>query len=298
MARQVLQIGVNENDGTGENLRASMVKVNSNFEELYDYFDNLNASENLLSTNAEDVDLTLSMSGTGRLIVDHGAVINNDEQNLPTAIMNNDSTAQIWSDPVLKRTGINTNSPSTELTVAGDSNITGSLTIDGNLTIGTDATDQITINGELFGDLEPGVAGYNLGTIGVPWDNIYVNNVIATNVSGTFTGNITGDVTGNIIGELTTSTDIRIVDDPFVTLVNTEALTANRSVEFPDASGVLVIKDNNRMRTVYGNAPADAIGTFDDVQGMVAFDNDYMYYCFGIFDGSSAIWKRTPISVW
>ena len=35
MAQQVLDVGSNANDGTGDNLRAAMVKVNENFTELY-----------------------------------------------------------------------------------------------------------------------------------------------------------------------------------------------------------------------------------------------------------------------
>jgi hypothetical protein len=35
MARQILDIGSNANDGTGDTLRAAMDKVNDNFIELY-----------------------------------------------------------------------------------------------------------------------------------------------------------------------------------------------------------------------------------------------------------------------
>ena len=35
MAQQTLNIGSNANDGTGDNLRAAMIKVNENFTEVY-----------------------------------------------------------------------------------------------------------------------------------------------------------------------------------------------------------------------------------------------------------------------
>ena len=35
MAQQTLNIGSNANDGTGDNLRAAMTKVNENFTEVY-----------------------------------------------------------------------------------------------------------------------------------------------------------------------------------------------------------------------------------------------------------------------
>lgn len=35
MAQQVISIGANDNDGTGDKLRSAMAKVNANFAELY-----------------------------------------------------------------------------------------------------------------------------------------------------------------------------------------------------------------------------------------------------------------------
>jgi hypothetical protein len=35
MARQDINIGSNANDGTGDDLRSAMVKINNNFTELY-----------------------------------------------------------------------------------------------------------------------------------------------------------------------------------------------------------------------------------------------------------------------
>ena len=38
--------------------------------------------------------------------------------------------------------------------------------------------------------------------------------------------------------------------------------------------------------------PGSSVGTAGDSEGMYAADNDYFYYCFQDYDGSSVIWRR------
>ena len=109
MTRQILDIGSNANDGTGDTLRAAMDKVNDNFAELYsvtleNYITfsgnnitatrsnddinlvpagtgsvtmnsltidgNINITDNVIKTTQSNSDLELQMSGTGSLRVD------------------------------------------------------------------------------------------------------------------------------------------------------------------------------------------------------------------------------------
>lgn len=109
MARQILNIGSNANDGTGDTLRDAMDKVNDNFLELYsvtleNYITfsgnniqstrsnddinfvpagtgvvtipsltvdgNINITDNIIKTTQSNSDLKLQMSGTGALRVD------------------------------------------------------------------------------------------------------------------------------------------------------------------------------------------------------------------------------------
>lgn len=60
----------------------------------------------------------------------------------------------------------------------------------------------------------------------------------------------------------------------------------NGYIYFPDG-GILRIK---------GTAPGTSIGTEGDAVGMIAFDNDYFYYCTSEWNGSSNIWKRIQFS--
>ncbi len=70
-------------------------------------------------------------------------------------------------------------------TVYGDIHATGSITADGDLTIGDANTDNITFNAEITSDIIPDVTDfYNLGsdpsTGGKRWANVFTENVTAT----------------------------------------------------------------------------------------------------------------------
>ena len=47
---------------------------------------------------------------------------------------------------------------------------------------------------------------------------------------------------------------------------------------------------------IASTAPSTSIGASGDLQGMVAFDGTYMYYCTANYDGGTNIWKRVAWS--
>jgi len=76
MTREIINIGTNANDGTGDDLRLAMQKVNSNFQELYASNEleedtspklagNLDVQNYTITTNITNGDITLSPNGTG-----------------------------------------------------------------------------------------------------------------------------------------------------------------------------------------------------------------------------------------
>ena len=68
MARQNINIGTVANDGTGDDLRIAMQKVNDNFTELYGaspVTSQITISGNKISSNATNANLKLTASGTG-----------------------------------------------------------------------------------------------------------------------------------------------------------------------------------------------------------------------------------------
>lgn len=56
------------------------------------------------------------------------------------------------------------------------------------------------------------------------------------------------------------------------------------------------IKTNNNFGELYSraqtNPPGSLIGSLGDVAGMYAYDQNYFYYCYADFDGSSQIWNQ------
>lgn len=51
----------------------------------------------------------------------------------------------------------------------------------------------------------------------------------------------------------------------------------------------------NSARAIPGaTPPPSSIGSYGDVAGRIAFDQNYLYYCFATFDSVTHIWKRMP----
>lgn len=61
------------------------------------------------------------------------------------------------------------------------------------------------------------------------------------------------------------------------------------AVRFPDGTAF-----SSASMIQSSNVPASSIGAPGDVLGKIAFDTDYLYYCFATFDASTHIWKRMP----
>lgn len=78
-----------------------------------------------------------------------------------------------------------------------DLDVSGNITLGGNLIGGDAGSDTITINGVIASDMLPGTAStYDIGSSGSPWSNVY---------SDTFTGGLTGTVTGDVTGNITST---------------------------------------------------------------------------------------------
>ena len=57
------------------------------------------------------------------------------------------------------------------------------------------------------------------------------------------------------------------------------------------------IKCNNNFAEIYSRyqatPPSTSQGSIGDLAGMYAADENFFYYCFQDFDGSSDIWRKT-----
>jgi hypothetical protein len=134
MARQNINIGTNANDGTGDDLRTAMGKINTNFTELYaptSVDSGITISGNTISSNRSDDDIVFEPSGVGAV-------------RFPAVTINDNSI-----------TGTRSNE---DLTIAasGTGNlILGSLRVNGT-TISSDDSSKITIseNVDITGTLQ------------------------------------------------------------------------------------------------------------------------------------------------
>ena len=134
MARQNINIGSNANDGTGDDLRTAMQKINTNFTELYaetSVDSGITISGNTISSNRSDDDIVFEPSGVGAV-------------RFPAVTINDNAI-----------TGTRSNEDLT-ISASGTGNlILGSLRVNGT-TISSDDSSKITIseNVDITGTLQ------------------------------------------------------------------------------------------------------------------------------------------------
>jgi len=156
MTQQVINIGAAANDGTGDPLRTSFNKINSNFTELYSKGaagSNLDISENEIAATNSNGNVELVPNGSGHIsIVDDHIVITTsrtpaaigatgdkagsigwDSDNIYVCTANYDGSTVIWNEmPSTSAMGL----------AISAGTITGS-TVNGNITIAPNGTGQI-----------------------------------------------------------------------------------------------------------------------------------------------------------
>ena len=135
MARQNINIGTNANDGTGDDLRSAMQKINTNFTELYAETavdSGITISGNTISSNRSDDDIVFEPSGAGA--VRFPAVTIND--NAITGTRSNEDltiSASGTGNLILGALRVNgttvSSDDSTKITLAESVDITGTLNV-------------------------------------------------------------------------------------------------------------------------------------------------------------------------
>lgn len=202
MARQTINIGTNPDDGTGDNLRDALDKVNDNFIELYgelggDTPSGIRLTGTTITTDATNANLTLDPNGTGQVIITGNSTTSGDvtvSGNLTVA--GTSSLAVTTVSSTLAVTGAAT--LNSTLAVAGASTFTGTSTFNGllnatgNVDLGDTTADTVTVTARFDSSLVPSVTATNdIGSSGLRWGTVYATNVDVS-------GNIT--LGGNLIG--------------------------------------------------------------------------------------------------
>ena len=283
MARLTINIGVNANDGQGDDIRTAMQKINTNFTELYAETlvdSGLSISGNTLSSNRSDDDIVFQPSGTGAV-------------RFPSILINDNAIM-----------GTNSNE---DLTIAasGTGNlILGSLRVNGT-TISSDDSTKITLaeNVDITGTLQVNEIS------SADSSNIYINDGLS--VSGTLTANSL--VTNTIISSESTAVEVAdgltvsgtLTANTFITNAisssESSALQINDGVNISGTTtaATLVVNDDNitiNRRWNDDSTRTSSIGKSGDAVGMIAWEDDHVYVCTANYDGVTAIWKRAALS--
>jgi hypothetical protein len=219
MAVQLINVGNVANDGTGDDLREAMIKINQNFEEL-DLRDDEQTTVTNLGTVGEGVfaqklnyDLQLKkIAGSGKVTVASDL-----------------TTITISTDIGLDTLTVTANTGSVELDNVANLAIEGG---DGITTVITDNTLTITNDyvADLVEDLTPQLGG-NLDAQG--FNILNAGTINASSVTGAFTGSLTGLVYGYDIrdwAQWNTGWDFGAVSEDYTSAI--QFIVANTDVDF------------------------------------------------------------------
>lgn len=290
MARQTINIGAIANDGTGDSIRVSGVKINENFTEIYAQqqlvslthfeFDN-NTIKGLLS-NAD-----IEMSGNGTGVVDISDLTIDSTINLSdNEIKTNTSNAN------LKFTANGTGS--VEITNAGinggtiDSTVIGATTPSAGTVTTLTANDSAIFDGVTIIDntISSNASNANLELSGNATGNVVISGVRFPNDEDTVGPNQVFQTNGN--GELSTVTtdivfDNSLIDDGTTTIngnSTTQAIDSFSASTYRSAKYTLQISDatDNRYTMIEANVTHDGSNAYISLFGSA--DN-------GTGDGSS-----------
>jgi len=288
--RQVIKTGSTVDDGTGDLLRDAFVKVNTNFENVWEK----------TSVNSE-LDFTeYTVSSTGDLILSPAGdikttkqtVFNFNKGNFDLTVHGNSIDNVLFVDASTGRVGILNNAPTQALDVTGNVAISGNLvvagntTLNGNIIFGNASSDIITYVARVGSNIEP----YGSNTIGSTsnrWTHGYYTNL---DVTGTVTGNFTGTIdsgttiTNNInsttiVGDTITATTSAEVGN----LLVTGTLTVQGTTTTLETTDVIVqnqltfegaTPDDFETTLTVTDPTADRTITFKDEDGTVALLSD------------------------
>jgi len=262
MAKLTINVGTNQDDGTGDLLRAAFVKVNDNFTELYNEIggtslSNLKFAGNTISTDNTNANLILNPNGTGKVQVE-GSTLTTGDATVNGSITAGSNllvtgtstlTGNTTTAGTLGVTGATTLSSTLAVTGAstftGTVNTTGLLNATGNVDLGNISTDTVTFTGRIDSSIVPSVTNVNnLGSASLRWANVYATNFDAS-------GNIT--VSGNI----TLGGNITVGD------ADTDSITINADLTshlMPNADSTYNIGSNAvRWASIFADTVTTAI---------------------------------------
>ena len=284
MAKQTLNIGTNANDGTGDNLRSAMQKVNENFTDLYSApgisTDTLTFAGNEITAVRSNDDIVFKPAGTGAVLFP--AIMINDN-NIEGTRSNEDINLLPSGTGSVVFGAISISGTTFSSSDSATININEGLVVDGTLSVSGTTTFSGAISagsGTTIGNLTlaDGSITDSSGAISFGNENLTTTGTITAatgSVFGTITvanGSIT-DSTGAIsFGDENLSTTGTIAGATGSTLGN--LTLANGSIT--DSSGAISFGNENLSTTgtlAVGNVTLSS-GSIVDSSGAISFGNE------------------------
>ena len=247
MAQEVINIGAQADDGSGDTIRRTGIKINANFTELYAMpfaQTSLGLVENEISTTQSNADIVLKPSGTGAILF---PAIRINDNNIEGTRTNEDLILRANGSGSLVVDGIGISGTSITAIDSSTVNINENLIVDGTLT----TTGNVTVSGTVGSS-----TGSGIGTI--------------TLANGSITDS-SGAISFGNENITTTSTSLAI---------NGTLTVANGSIT--DSSGAISFGNENVTTTgtiaggtgsTIGNLTL-ANGSITDSSGAISFGNE------------------------
>jgi len=182
--------------------------------------------------------------------------------------------------------------------ITGNLHATGTITADGNIQLGDQATDTISFTGEVNSDILPATNNaYNLGSNTLAWNTVYANNISSSAITTTtFTANdfLTSglEITGNTISARNSNTNINLTTSGTGGVVVGNFKILNNSITNTVAGSVTQFNENSGYVRFSGtNGVVIPVGTslnYPSVveTGMMRYNSDQQYV--EVYNGS--IW--------
>ena len=219
MAQEVINIGAQADDGTGDTIRRAGIKINNNFTELYarpSVASDINVVQNNISTTASNADIVIKPSGTGNIVFP-GITI--EDNNIKATRTNDDLKIIPNGSGSVVIDGIGFAGTSIASPDSSIININENLIVDGSLNTGSSTfASPVTVNSTLdvastttLSTLTVSGASSFVGTTTI--DNLLFNdNIISTSSNADL--NLTPGGTGVVnVSNLTIDSSINLTDN-------------------------------------------------------------------------------------
>ena len=219
MAQEVINIGAQADDGTGDTIRRAGIKLNNNFTELFlrpSVASDIDVIQNNISSTASNADIVIKPSGTGNVVFP-GITI--EDNNIKTTRTNDDLKIVPNGSGLVVIGGIGFTGTSISGTDSTTVNINENLIVDGTLNANTPTfSSAVTINSTLgvtdattLSTLTVSGASSFVGTTTI--DNLLFNdNIISTSSNADL--NLTPGGTGVVnVSNLTIDSSINLTDN-------------------------------------------------------------------------------------